>query len=85
LQTLPVPNFAIFEDNREDIPMCDPVLIASILEELGYFHEEKEKDKQEQFMIWLVAKRVQKTAGRKKSNSKVLSIVDLTRFSLFVQ
>jgi hypothetical protein len=25
--------------------MCDPVLIASILEELGYFDEKKEKDK----------------------------------------
>jgi hypothetical protein len=25
--------------------MCDPVLIAAILEELGYFDEKKEKDK----------------------------------------
>jgi hypothetical protein len=25
--------------------MCDPVLIAAILEELGYFDERKEKDK----------------------------------------
>jgi hypothetical protein len=25
--------------------MCDPVLIAAILEELGYFDEEKGKDK----------------------------------------
>ena len=24
--------------------MCDPVLIAAILEELGYFDEKKEKD-----------------------------------------
>lgn len=24
--------------------MCDPVLIATILEELGYFDEKKEKD-----------------------------------------
>jgi hypothetical protein len=27
--------------------MCDPVLIAAILEELGYFDEKKEKDKKE--------------------------------------
>jgi hypothetical protein len=25
--------------------MCDPVLIATTLEELGYFDEKKEKDK----------------------------------------
>jgi hypothetical protein len=25
--------------------MCDPVLIAAILEELGYFDEKKENDK----------------------------------------
>jgi hypothetical protein len=25
--------------------MCDPVLIAEILEELGYFDEKKEEDK----------------------------------------
>jgi hypothetical protein len=25
--------------------MCDPILIAAILEELGYFDEEKRKDK----------------------------------------
>jgi hypothetical protein len=25
--------------------MCDPVLIAAILEEVGYLDEEKEKDK----------------------------------------
>ena len=25
--------------------MCDPVLIAAILEELGYFDNKKEKDK----------------------------------------
>ena len=25
--------------------MCDPVLIAAILEELGYFGEKKEKEK----------------------------------------
>ncbi len=28
--------------------MCDPVLIAAILEELGYFDEEKEKDKKDE-------------------------------------
>jgi hypothetical protein len=28
--------------------MCDPVLIASILEELGYFDEDKEKDKKDE-------------------------------------
>jgi hypothetical protein len=28
--------------------MCDPVLIAAILEELGYFDEKKEKDKKEE-------------------------------------
>ena len=28
--------------------MCDPVLIAAILEELGYFDEKKEKDKKDQ-------------------------------------
>jgi len=28
--------------------MCDPVLIAAILEELGYFDENKEKDKKEE-------------------------------------
>ena len=27
--------------------MCDPVLIAAILEELGYFDEEKEKVKKD--------------------------------------
>ena len=27
--------------------MCDPVLIAAILEELGYFDEKKEKDKKD--------------------------------------
>lgn len=29
--------------------MCDPVLIAAILEELGYFDEKKEKEKKEEF------------------------------------
>ena len=28
--------------------MCDPVLIAAILDELGYFDEKKEKDKKEE-------------------------------------
>jgi hypothetical protein len=28
--------------------MCEPVLIAAILEELGYFDEEKEKDKKDE-------------------------------------
>ena len=28
--------------------MCDPVLIAAIFEELGYFDENKEKDKTEE-------------------------------------
>jgi hypothetical protein len=28
--------------------MCDPVLIAAILEELGYFDEEKEGDKRDE-------------------------------------
>jgi hypothetical protein len=28
--------------------MCDPVLIAAILEELGYFDEKKEKDKKDE-------------------------------------
>jgi hypothetical protein len=28
--------------------MCDPELIAAILEELGYFDEKKEKDKKEE-------------------------------------
>lgn len=28
--------------------MCDPVLIAVILEELGYFDEKKEKDKKDE-------------------------------------
>ena len=27
--------------------MCDPVLIAAILEELGYFDEKKEKDEKD--------------------------------------
>jgi hypothetical protein len=30
------------------IPMCDPVLIAAILEELGYFDDKKEKDKKDE-------------------------------------
>jgi hypothetical protein len=29
--------------------MCDPVLIAAIPEELGYFDEKKGKDKREEF------------------------------------
>lgn len=28
--------------------MCDPVLIAAILKELGYFDEKKEKDKRDE-------------------------------------
>jgi hypothetical protein len=28
--------------------MCDPVLIAAILEELGYFDEKKEKGKKDE-------------------------------------
>lgn len=28
--------------------MCDPVLIAAILNELGYFDEKKEKDNKEE-------------------------------------
>lgn len=28
--------------------MCDPVLIAAILDELGYFDKEKEKDKKDE-------------------------------------
>jgi hypothetical protein len=28
--------------------MCDPVLIAAILEELGYFDDKKEKDKKDE-------------------------------------
>jgi len=28
--------------------MCDPVLIAAILEELGYFDEKKDKDKKDE-------------------------------------
>ena len=30
--------------------MCDTVLIAAILEELGYFDEKKEKDKKREIM-----------------------------------
>jgi hypothetical protein len=28
--------------------MCDPILIATILEELGYFDDKKEKDKKDE-------------------------------------
>jgi hypothetical protein len=28
--------------------MCDPVLIAAILEEMGYFDEKKEKDEKDE-------------------------------------
>ena len=28
--------------------MCDPVLIAAILEELGFFDDKKEKDKKDE-------------------------------------
>lgn len=28
--------------------MCDPALIAAILEELGYFDQKKEKDKEDE-------------------------------------
>ena len=43
-----VPKSPILEYNREYIPMCDPVLIAAILEELAYFDEKKEKDKKDE-------------------------------------
>ncbi len=31
-----------------EIPMCDPLLLAAILEELGYLDEKKEKDKKDE-------------------------------------
>jgi hypothetical protein len=40
--------------------MCDPVIIAAILEELGFFDENKEKDKKEEV----------RDEGSSKSNSK---------------
>ena len=39
-----VPKQSILYYNKY-IPMCDPVLIAAILEELGYFDDKKEKDR----------------------------------------
>jgi hypothetical protein len=40
----PLPKYSILDYNK-DILMCDQVLIAAILEELGYFDEKMEKDK----------------------------------------
>jgi len=49
-----------------------------LLEELGYLDEKKERTTKRKFMMREVTKIIQKIAGRKKNNSKVLSIVDLT-------
>ncbi len=46
--------------------MCDPVLIAAILEELGYFDEKKEKDKKDEARHEGSTKESSRNSGEKK-------------------
>ena len=48
--------------------MCDPILIAAILEELGYLDEKKEKDKKDEVRDEELKKERSKTSGKKKTN-----------------
>jgi len=48
--------------------MCDPEIIAAILEELGYLDEKKEEDKKKEVKKRKVVQITQKTAGKNKQN-----------------
>jgi hypothetical protein len=50
--------------------MCDPVLIAAILEELGYFGDEKEKDKKDEVDAEQLKRDNSKNSGEEEQRHK---------------
>ena len=62
--------------------MCDPKLIAAILEELGYLDDKKGKEKKEELRDKETDKDNSKNSG---AEEKQLSIVDMTRSFLKIK
>ena len=52
--------------------MCDPVLIAAILEELGYLGDEKEKDKKDEVDAEQLKRDNSKNSGEEEQKHKLL-------------